>query len=133
MTRTATIELRNLHLATKIGTYGPNDVVPNAHILDLTLTIAPDLVQVDTDEMALVFDYDPLIVQIDQIARNEHYQTQEFLMTCIVKACATFDQIEALDIALRKKPVLGGTGSLGVRLSLGADEMKELRLANSVQ
>jgi dihydroneopterin aldolase len=133
MTRTATIELRDLQLATKIGTYGPNDVVPDAHILDLTLTIAPDLVQVDADEMALVFDYDPLIVQIDQIARNQHYQTQEFLMTCIVKACVTFNQIVALEIALRKLPVLGGTGSLGVRLTLGAQEMNALRLAISVQ
>jgi dihydroneopterin aldolase len=133
MTRTATIELRDLQLATKIGNYGPNDVVPDAHILDLTLTIAPDLVQVDVDEMALVFDYDPLIVQIDQIARNQHYQTQEFLMTCIVKACVTFNQIVALEIALRKLPVLGGVGSLGVRLTLGADEMNELRAAISVQ
>lgn len=133
MTRTATIELRDLKLATKIGTYGPNDVVPDAHILDLTLTIAPDLVQVDADEMALVFDYDPLITQIDQIARNQHYQTQEFLMTCIVKACATFDQIVALDIALRKQPVLMGTGTLGVRLTLGAEEMNALRVVISVQ
>jgi dihydroneopterin aldolase len=133
MTRTASIELKDLQLATKIGTYGPNDVLPDAHILDLTLTIAPDLVQVDADEMALVFDYDPLIVQIDQIARNQHYQTQEFLMTCIAKACATFDQIVALDIALRKRPVLGRTGSLGVRLTLGAQEINALRLAISVQ
>jgi dihydroneopterin aldolase len=133
MTRTASIELKDLQLATKIGTYGPNDVVPDAHLLDLTLTISPDLVQVDADEMALVFDYDPLIVQIDQIARNQHYQTQEFLMTCIVKACATFNQIVALDIVLRKRPVLGGTGSLGVRLTLGAKDMNALRLAISVQ
>jgi dihydroneopterin aldolase len=132
MTRTATIELRNLQLATTIGTYGPNDVVPDAHILDLTLTIAPDLLQVYADEMALVFDYDPLITLIDQIARNQQYKTQEFLMTRIAKACATFDQIVALDIALRKQPVLAGTGSLGVRLTLGAEEMNALRVAISV-
>jgi dihydroneopterin aldolase len=128
MTRTATIQLRDLHLNTKIGTYGPNDVVPDAHILDLTLTIAPDLVQVDADEMALVFDYDPLITQIDQIARNKKYETQEYLMTLIAKACADFDQIVALDIALRKQPVLAGTGSLGVRLCLGAEELNALRV-----
>jgi dihydroneopterin aldolase len=127
MTRTATVELRDLHLNTKIGTYGPNDVVPDAHILDLTLTIAPDLVQIDADEMARVFDYDPLIIQINQIAGNKKYETQEYLMTLIAKACADFDQIVALDIALRKQPVLAGTGSLGVRLSLGAEEMNVLR------
>jgi dihydroneopterin aldolase len=127
MTRTATVELRDLHLDTKIGTYGPNDVVPDAHILDLTLTIAPDLVQVDADEMARVFDYAPLIIQINQIAGNKKYETQEYLMTLIAKACADFDQIVALDIALRKQPVLAGTGSLGVRLSLGAEEMNVLR------
>jgi dihydroneopterin aldolase len=127
MTRIATVELRDLHLNTKIGTYGPNDVVPDAHILDLTLTIAPDLVQVDADEMARVFDYDPLIIQINQIAGNKKYETQEYLMTLIAKACADFDQILAIDIALRKQPVLAGTGSLGVRLSLGTEEMNALR------
>jgi hypothetical protein len=53
MTRTATIELRDLRLATAIGSYGPRDVVPDAHILDLTLTISPNLMQVYADEMAL--------------------------------------------------------------------------------
>ena len=55
MTRMAKIELRDLHIAAAIGTYGPGDVVPDAHILDLTLTIAPDLVQVPADAMLLVF------------------------------------------------------------------------------
>jgi hypothetical protein len=45
MTRVAKIELCDLHIGAAIGTYGPGDVVPDAHILDLTLTIAPDLVQ----------------------------------------------------------------------------------------
>jgi dihydroneopterin aldolase len=127
MNRTASIELRNLHLATSIGTYGPADVVPDAHILDLTLTIAPDLVQIDADEMALVFDYDPLVIQIDQIARKQKYHTQEYLMTLIIKACAQFNQITALDIALRKQPVLAGTGSLGVRLTVGPEQLALLR------
>ncbi len=128
MGRTATVELRDLHLATQIGTYGPNDVVPNAHILDLILTIAPELVQIDADEMALVFDYDPLVTQIDQIARLKKYETQEFLITLIAKACAAYAQIEALDIVLRKQPVLAGTGSLGVRLVLNAEELNALRM-----
>ena len=48
-------------IAVRIGSYGPDDVVPDAHILDLTLTISSHLVMVPRDEMALVFDYDPLI------------------------------------------------------------------------
>lgn len=127
MTRMAKIELRDLEIAAAIGTYGPHDVVPDAHILDLTLTIAPDLVQVPADEMALVFDYDPLIERIDQIARSRQYETQEFLITQIIAACASFDQIMALDITVRKRPVLGNTGSLGVRLILDADDMATLR------
>jgi dihydroneopterin aldolase len=123
----AMIELRDLQLATAIGTYGPGDVVPEAHVLDLTLTISPDLVLVAGDEMALVFDYDPLIAEIDRIARAQHYHTQEFLMTRLVAACAAYPQITALDICLRKRPVLGGTGSLGVRLRLGAEALAQHR------
>jgi len=127
MTKSARIELRDLRIATSIGTYGPLDVIPDAHVLDLTLTIAPSLVEVTADEMAQVFDYDPLIARIDQIARDRKYETQEFLMTRIVRACAAYDQIEAADICLRKHPVLGGTGSLGVRLTLGQDELSAYR------
>jgi dihydroneopterin aldolase len=127
MTRVAKIELRDLHIAATIGTYEPGDVVPDAHILDLTLTIAPDLVQVDADDMALVFDYDPLIARIDQIARAQNYETQEYLMTRIVRACADYDQIAALDICLRKQPVLAGTGSLGMRLTLETEDLAALR------
>lgn len=123
----ATIELRDLQLATALGTYGPEDVVPDAHLLDLTLTIAPDLVLVAGDEMALVFDYDPLIAKIDQIARERHYETQEYLITRIVAVCAVCPQITALEICLRKRPVLGGTGSLGVRLYLGAKALAQHR------
>ena len=127
MTRMAKVELRDLHIAAAIGTYGLGDVVPDAHILDLTLTIAPELVQVSADEMALVFDYDPLIARIDQIAREQNYETQEYLMTRIVRACADYHQITALDICLKKQPVLAGTGSLGVRLTLGTEDLATLR------
>jgi dihydroneopterin aldolase len=127
MTRHAKIELRDLHLVAAIGTYGTGDVVPDAHILDLTLTIAPDFVHVNADDMALVFDYDPLIAQIDAISRSQKYETQEYLMTLIVAACARYDQIIALDISLKKRPVLAGTGSLGVQLTLEADDITALR------
>jgi dihydroneopterin aldolase len=121
------VELKDLQIAVRIGTYGPDDVVPDAHLLDLILTIAPHLVMIARDEMALVFDYDPLIRHIDTLARASHYETQERLVTCIVEACAEYHQIEALDICLRKRPVLSGTGTLGVRLIVDAEGMAALR------
>jgi dihydroneopterin aldolase len=127
MSRLARIELRDLHLPVSIGTYGPGDVVPDAHILDLTLEIAPDLAQIAADEMANVFDYDPLIARIAEIARSQTFETQEYLMTLITQACAAYDVIEAVELCLRKSPVLGGTGSLGVRLILGAEDLAALR------
>ena len=127
MTRLARIELRDLHLPVSIGTYGPGDVVPDAHVLDLTLAIAPDLVQVAADEMAHVFDYDPLIAEIADLARSRTFETQEYLMTLITQACASYDVIEAVELCLRKLPVLGGTGSLGVRLVLGSEDLAALR------
>ena len=127
MTCHARIELRDLHLPVSIGTYGPGEVVPDAHVLDLDLTISPDLVQVVSDGMANVFDYDPLIAQIAAIARSRTFETQEFLMTLITQACAGFSEVIALEMCLRKHPVLGGTGSLGVRLILGADDLAAVR------
>ncbi len=121
------VELKDLQIAARIGTYDPDDVVPDAHLLDLTLTIAPHLVMIARDEMTLVFDYDPLIRKIDALARASHYETQEWLMTCIVETCAEFPQIEALDICLRKRPVLSGTGTLGMRLIFDAEGMAALR------
>lgn len=123
----ARIELRDLQIACRIGTYGPGDVVPDAHLLDLTLTISPDLVLIDTDDMDLVFDYDPLVAQIDAIARDHHYATQERVMTRILQACAQYPQITAAEICLRKRPVRAGTGSLGVRLAIDAAGLQALR------
>jgi dihydroneopterin aldolase len=123
------VELKGLQIAVRIGTYGPDDVVPDAHLLDLTLTIAPDLVMIAQDKMQLVFDYDPLIRHIDTLAGAHHYKTQERLVTRIVEACAGYPQIEALDICLRKRPVLSGTGTLGVRLIDDAEAMAALRNA----
>jgi len=76
MTRQARIELRDLHIPARIGTYGPDDIVPDSHVLDLDLTISPNLVQVASDDMANVFDYDPLIAQIAVIARSQKFETQ---------------------------------------------------------
>ncbi len=121
------VELKDLRIPARIGTYGPQDVVPEAHLLDLNLTISPRLVMIARDEMALVFDYDPLIRHIDALARAEYFETQERLMTRIVETCAEYPQIETLDISLRKRPVLSGTGTLGVRLIVDAEAMAALR------
>ena len=79
--------------------------------------------------MALVFDYDPLIRCIDKLARAQHYETQERLMARIVEVCAHYPQIEAVNICLRKLPVLSGTGTLGVRLIVDGDAITALRNA----
>jgi dihydroneopterin aldolase len=121
--------LKDLKIAARIGTYGPDDVVPEAHLLDLTLTIPSDLVLIAQDGMTHVFDYDPLIRQIDALARERHYETQERLMTRIAYACAAYPEIKALDICLRKRPVLAGSGSLGVRLILDAEALSAQRPA----
>ncbi len=121
------VELRDLQIATDIGTYGPDDVVPDAHVMDLTLKIDPALVFIEADGMDHVFDYDPLVIEIDRLARDGHYHTQERLMTRIVEACAGYSEIEAVGIVLRKSPVLDGTGSLGVRLTVGSDDLQSIR------
>ena len=124
---TATVDLRDLALACAIGTYGPGDVVPDRHLLDMTLTIDPALVLVDRDGMDAIFDYDPLIAEIDRLARDGPYETQEWLLSRIVRACAAQPAIRAVCLHLRKGPVLGGTGLLGVRLSVDEETIATLR------
>lgn len=127
MAATATIELKDLVLQTTIGTYGENDTVPEAHVLDMTLSIAPEKVFVSEDGMSQVFDYDPLIEEIDHLARDGHYETQEWLVSRIAKACAAYTEITGLDIGLRKRPVKDGSGTLGIRLRLDINELESLR------
>jgi dihydroneopterin aldolase len=123
----AVIELRDLQLKTDIGTYGPNATKPDVHILDLTLGVAVEHVVIASDGMAHVFDYDPLIVEIDRIAADGHYETQERLMTRIAQACAAHPAVLHMEISLKKSPVRLGSGSLGVRLSLDELATRELR------
>lgn len=123
----SSVELRNLELPANIGTYGPRDVVPEAHLLDLTLLISNDRVLVATDEMANVFDYDPLLAEIDRIAGECHYETQERLMTKIAAACVRYDEVQGLEMRLSKQPVLRGSGNLGVRLVMDASAVANLR------
>ncbi|MEM8863393.1 MAG: dihydroneopterin aldolase [Chloroflexota bacterium] len=121
------IEFRDIVLKANIGTYGPNDVLPKAHVLDLVLTIDPSLVLIKEDLMENVFDYDHLIKEVRDLAHTEHYETQERLVTCILQNCFAYDEIEAVEILLRKQPVLGNTGEVGVRLIIDKKQMRTLR------
>ena len=112
---------------TQIGTYKPSDVVPDEHRLDLTLWIDSHLVLINEDSMGLVFDYDPLIAEIEKLASAKLYETQEMLISLIAKACARYPQIEAVEIALRKSPVLHGTGTLGIRIYIDSETLHSLR------
>jgi len=123
----ATVNLRDLVVETQIGTYGPDDVVPTAHSLDMVLTIDPALVLIDQDKMDRVFDYDPLIRDIDALARDGHYHTQERLMTRIVHAAARYPEITEISVSLSKTPVLGESGHLGVTLDVDAEDFAKLR------
>ena len=93
-TAVCSVEPLNLELPARIGTYGPDDVVPESHTLDLTLSIASDWVLIATDDMANVFDYDPLLAEIERLAREGHYQTQERLIT--KTSSATFNNFSTL-------------------------------------
>jgi dihydroneopterin aldolase len=123
----AVIELRDLQLKTDIGTYGPDDTRPDVHLLDLILGISVNQVVIFQDGMAHVFDYDPLITEIDRLAADGHYETQERLMTRIAIACAAHPAVQRIEICLKKSPVRSGSGSLGVRLTLDAITTDGLR------
>jgi dihydroneopterin aldolase len=130
MTSNASIELKDLRLRTNIGSYQPGDTVPDAHLLDLTLWIDAGLVLIEADGMAHVFDYDPLVLEIDRLAGDCHYETQERLMSRIAQACSVYSEIISMEISLRKSPVQNGSGSLGVKLHLDATALNQLRVSN---
>lgn len=123
----AHVELKDLKLHTQIGTYGPNATPPKEHLLDLTLCIDSKLVLIAEDAMGKVFDYDPLVIEIDRLAADGHYETQERLMTRIVESCAQHPEIESLEIYLRKSPVRADSGFLGIRLSVDKLGLTEMR------
>ena len=127
MTVQASIELKDLKLRTKIGTYQPGDTVPDNHLLNLSLWIDASLVLIRQDGMEYVFDYDPLILEIDRLAGDCHYETQERLISRIAQACSVYSEIIALEISLRKSPVHNGSGSLGVKLYLDEAALNQLR------
>ena len=66
--------------------------------------------------MRCVFDYDPLIKEIDQLAGLVKYETQEYLMTRIAMACAAYLEIKTIEVSLKKAPVRNGNGSARVKV-----------------
>ncbi len=127
MTCRSTVELKDLRLDAQIGTYGPADTAPDAHILDMTLWIDASLVLIAEDGMSHVFDYDPLVAEINRLATDGHYATQERLMTRILAACAAHAQVDAVELFLRKTPVQAQSGSLGVRILIDDASLDGLR------
>jgi dihydroneopterin aldolase len=77
--------------------------------------------------MDQVFDYDPLIVEIDRLAADGHYETQERLATRIVEACAYYSEIESLEISLKKTPVRESSGLLGIKLYIDVNTLTNMR------
>ena len=129
MTIKGCIELRDINITTQIGTYGPDESVPDKNLLDLTLWVPTERILITSDDMKNVFDYDPLLKEIDRLAGDGRYETQEWLMKRIVTACAKYSEINALEIALRKSPVRADGGSLGLRLIVSEDALSRLRIA----
>ena len=123
----STVELTELELDCEIATYTLNDIIPSAHLLDLKLSIDPELMLIETDGMMHVFDYDPLMAEINRLARDRHYETQERLLTRIVNACADQPQVTAVEVYLRKTPVTSKGGTLGICLKIDSEHLAHIR------
>lgn len=53
--------------------------------------------------MDKVFDYDPLLDAIRVMTTGKRFETQVFILTFIITISAYFEQIQTLEIFLRKK------------------------------
>jgi dihydroneopterin aldolase len=130
MTKHAQIRLNDLTLLCTIGTYEADDIIPDAHVLDMVLYLDKSWVVIDADQMNHVFDYDPLIRKILQIAATEKYETQEYLMSLIFQCCFVHAEVHAAELFLRKSPVRDD-GSLGVQVTLTRAEFEDMRSARN--
>ena len=130
MTKHAQIRLNDLTLPCTIGTYEADDIIPDAHVLDMVLYLDKSWVVIDADQMNRVFDYDPLISKILQIAATEKYETQEYLMSLIFQCCFVHPEVHAAELFLRKSPVRDD-GSLGVQVTLTRAEFEDMRSARN--
>ena len=122
----SSVKLRGLSLNCDIGSYGINEVVPNKHRLDMELLVEKNLILIEEDEMANVFDYDPLVEEITQISLSGKFNTQEKLITLILKACLKYHQIKAVSLFLYKTPVRED-GELGIAVNISEQELEKLR------
>ena len=126
MTQYAQIRLNDLTLPCSVGTYGADDIVPDAHVLDMVLYLDKSWVVIDADQMDRVFDYDPLIRKILQTAAADKYEKQEYLISLIFQCCFVHIEVHAAELFLRKSPVRDD-GSLGVQVSLTRAEFEHMR------
>ena len=125
MTQHAQIRLNDLTLPCQIGTYGTDDVIPDAHILDMVLYLDKSWVVINDDQMDRVFDYDPLIRNLLHVAGAQKYETQEYLISLMFQRCFDHCEIHAVDLYLRKSPVRSD-GALGVQVSLTRAEFEDM-------
>jgi len=127
----SSIEFVDVPIKAKIGFFPFDDSDPYVHRLDLTLVVDSKLVLVSEDGMGHVFDYDPLLEQIHCISQARHYETQEMLASHIVRCCASFAQIDRVEIHLKKFRTNGSSttesGTIGVRLNVSGDDLVILR------
>ena len=122
----SSVKLKGLSLNCDIGSYGMNEVVPNKHRLDMELLVEKNLILIEEDKMANVFDYDPLVEEITQISLIGKFNTQEKLITLILKACLKYKQIKAVSLFLYKTPVRED-GELGIAVNISEQELEKLR------
>ena len=122
----SSVKLRGLSLNCDIGSYGMNEVVPNKHRLDMDLSVEKNLILIEEDKMANVFDYDPLVEEITQISLSGKFNTQEKLITLILKACLKYHQVKAVSLFLYKTPVRTD-GELGITVNISEQELEKLR------
>ena len=93
----SSVKLRGLSLNCDIGSYGINEVVPNKHRLDMELLVE-NLILVDHYKMDNVFDYDPLVEEINQISLWQIYARKPDYF--ILKACPKYHQVKVIIISL---------------------------------
>ena len=123
----ATIELTDVQLSACIGEHSADEILPEIHILDLVLTVNPDLACTAIDKMSDVFDYDPVLDQIYRLTKGKRYETQEYLISLIARSCAHFREVIKVDVSIKKMSKGAVKGKLGVRLVLDEGGLKRLR------
>ena len=131
MSVSSTIELTGVPVKATIGLFPTGESDPYEHQLDLKLVIDSSLVLIQEDGMQHVFDYDPLLEQIHAISQNKHYETQEMLASLIVQCCAGFEDIQSVEVCLKKYRSNGNAGTIcgtiGVRLEVAGEQLAALR------